>query len=213
LAFKGGLEKVKVQCAGVTKIGCTLLFTRGEGNRKCQAKKTRESIARVYLDFQATKSLISNRYHWALIVGPKNETENGTGTHYHAKERPKPSVGSEFYYDEQECSLIAIDMLLVRIMIGKVENGPRLVEFLRDTPIRQYIPGWNCVSWVQEILETLEADKKALGTSVLEWDQVRDEAMRYCQQKKDEHRFDRQGTVHSRKPPSYDWIEKREIIA
>ena len=114
----------------------------------------------------------------------------------------KPSGDSEFYYDEQECPLIATDMLLLRIKIGKVENGPRLVEILRDTRIRQYIPGWNCVSWVQEVLETFEAAKKTLGTSVLEWDQMRDEVMRYCPQKKDEHRFDGQGTVHSRKTPN-----------
>lgn len=70
-----------------------------------------------------------------------------------------------------------------------MENGHRLVEILCDTPIRQYIPGWNCVSWVQEVFETLQANKKALGSSVLVCEQVRNEAMRYCQQETGEHRL------------------------
>ncbi|KAJ5189668.1 hypothetical protein N7491_008287 [Penicillium cf. griseofulvum] len=49
---------------------------------------------------------------------------------------------------------------------------------------------WNCVFWVKEALEVIKVDPKALGTSVVGWERVRNEAMAYCQRKKDQHRFD-----------------------
>jgi len=155
---------------------------------------------------------MEDTYHWALIVGPKVEAEGGIGVRYHAKERPKLGGGSEWFFEERECPLAPTSMLLVRIMVGKVVDSNRLIETLRNTPIRQGQPGWNCVSWVQEGLEMLKADTKALGTSVIEWDKVRNEAMGYCQQKKDQHRFDGQGNFDMRKVPTYDLMERKEII-
>ncbi|KAJ5780060.1 hypothetical protein N7457_005220 [Penicillium paradoxum] len=61
-------------------------------------------------------------------------------------------------------------------MVGKVADGNRLVKILRNTPIRQGQPGWNCVSWVKEALEMLKDDSKALGTSVVAWEKVRNGA-------------------------------------
>lgn len=147
-----------------------------------------------------------------MIVGPKVEAEGGIGVRYHAKERPKLGGGSEWFFEERECPLAPTSMLLVRIMVGKVVDSNRLIQTLRNTPIRQGQPGWNCVSWVQEGLEMLKADTKALGTSVIEWDKVRSEAMGYCQQKKDQHRFDGQGNFDMRKVPTYDLMERKEII-
>ncbi|KAJ5200318.1 hypothetical protein N7491_008881 [Penicillium cf. griseofulvum] len=103
-------------------------------------------------------------------------------------------------------------MLLVRITVGKVEDGNRLVEILRNTPIRQGQLGWNCVSWVKEALETLKVDPKALGTSVTEWEKVRSRAMDYCQRKKDQYRFDSQGNFDIEVAPTYDLIEQKETI-
>ncbi|KAH3404497.1 hypothetical protein KXV40_003104 [Aspergillus fumigatus] len=121
-------------------------------------------------------------YHWALIVGPKVEAEDGIGVRYHAKERPKLGGGSEWFFEERECPLAPTSMLLVRIMVGK------------------------------EALETLKVNPKALGTSIVEWEKVRSAAMDYCQRKKDQHRFDGQGNFNMRKVPTYDLIERKEII-
>ncbi|KKK25449.1 hypothetical protein AOCH_006510 [Aspergillus ochraceoroseus] len=96
--------------------------------------------------------------HWALIVGPNVKVDGGMGVRYHAKERPKLGGGSEGHFEERDCPLAPTNMLLVRIVVGKVADGSRLVEILRSTPIRQGQPGWNCVSWVKEALESLEAD-------------------------------------------------------
>lgn len=152
------------------------------------------------------------RYHWALVVGPKVETEDGVGARYHAKERPKLGGSSEWFFEEREIPLIPTSTLLVRIMVGKVEDGKRLVDILRNTPVRQGQPGWNCVFWVKEALQALEASGKALGTNVVEWERVRNQAMSYCQQKKDQHRFDGQGNFDTSKAPTYDLLERKEII-
>ena len=62
-------------------------------------------------------------------------------------------------------------------------------------------------------MEELKVDPKALGTSVMEWEKVRNQAMDYCQQKKDQHRFDGQGNFDRSKAPTYDLMEQKETIA
>lgn len=83
---------------------------------------------------------------------------------YHAKERLKKSGGSEWLFEERSTPLAPTNMLLVRVIIGKVENNERLVSVLRTTPIRQGDPSWNCVGWVKEALDRLKVDGKALGS-------------------------------------------------
>lgn len=134
------------------------------------------------------------------------------GKRYHAKERLTQGGGSEWYFDECKCRLVQTSMLLVRIMIAKVKDNDQLTSILRSTPIRQGESGWNCISWVKEALEKLEADKQALGTSVTEWASVRDGAMSYCQTKKDQHRFDGQGDFDMGKAPTYNLMEGVETI-
>jgi hypothetical protein len=53
---------------------------------------------------------------------------------------------------------------------------------------------------------------KALGTNVTDWAKVRNQAMGYCQQKKDQHRFDGQGNFDMRKVPTFDLMELKEIV-
>lgn len=132
---------------------------------------------------------------------------------YHAKERPKQGGGSEWYFEERDCPLAPTNMLLVRIMIAKVEDNGQLISILRNTPIRQGEQGWNCVLWIKEALEKLEADGKTLGTSVIEWGRVRDGVMTYCQRKKDQHRFDGKGNFDMNKVPTYDLIEQKETVS
>lgn len=147
-----------------------------------------------------------------MIVGPKIEDDSKTGVEYHAKERISAEGKIEWAFHENECPLKPANMLLVRILIGKVKDRNRLARILNQTPIRQGQAGWNCVSWVKEALERVKTDGKALGTSVIDWEPVRSEAMRYCQDKKDQHRFDGQRDFDMSKAPTYDLIRKREIV-
>ena len=134
------------------------------------------------------------------------------GTRYHAKEFITGQGVSAWQFEERGTTLAATSMLLVRVMIAKVENKDRLNNIMRNTPVRQGVTGWNCVSWVQEALQSLEADKKVLGTGVTEWTKVRDAAMDYCQRKKDAHRFDGQGSYNMKKAATYDLVERKETI-
>ena len=131
---------------------------------------------------------------------------------YHAKERLKESGGSEWLFEERGTPLAPTNMLLVRVIIGKVENNERLVSVLRTTPIRQGDPGWNCVVWVKGALKRLKADGKALGSCVIDWDRVRNGAMTYCQRKKDEHRFDGERTFYMCKAATYILILGKETV-
>ncbi|KAA8618942.1 hypothetical protein A1F94_005562 [Pyrenophora tritici-repentis] len=134
-------------------------------------------------------------YHWALVVGPKNQKEEkqgdqGKGTRYHAKHGITAEGQMEWLFEEKKTSMLPTSALLVRVLIAKVENKDRLQSILRNTPFKQGVVGWNCVAWVQEALQSLEADGKALGTGVTEWTKVKTSAMEYCQRKREEHRFD-----------------------
>lgn len=82
--------------------------------------------------------------------------------------------------------------LLVRVKVGKIKNTSSLEVTLRSVPIRAGQPGWNSVEWVREALETIQNNKKAMGTSILDWTAVRDNAMNYVQRKISDHRFDGQ---------------------
>ncbi|KAI5800041.1 hypothetical protein EDC01DRAFT_648706 [Geopyxis carbonaria] len=150
-------------------------------------------------------------YHWALIVGPKVEVDRSgamvTGTRYHAKEGIHGWV-----FEEQTINLHPTNALLVRVMVGKIEHKDSAVDIIRETPIKPAEPGWNCVSWVQEALAALQADGKALGTSNVNWNAVRDTAMWYVEKKKAEHRFDGKGDYDPSKPPTWDLLQGRETI-
>lgn len=114
-------------------------------------------------------------------------------------------------FEERKISILATQMLLIRVMIGKIEKTDRLEEILRQVPIKQGEPGWNCVFWVKEALEAL-VDGKVMGTSVLDWNKVRHTAMSYCQEKKDLHRFDGKGDFDMSKAATYDLIQSKETI-
>ncbi|KAL6228699.1 hypothetical protein BDW75DRAFT_250907 [Aspergillus navahoensis] len=150
-------------------------------------------------------------YHWALIIGPKNEAQGKTGVRYHAREIQKVDGGSAWFFEERECLLTPTSMLRVRVMVSKVADGNRLAQILRKIPIRQNLQGWNCVAWVKEALESLNADGTALCTTV-DWETVRTETMEYCQKKTDQNRFDGQGSFDLTKAPTYDSVKRKEII-
>ena len=155
---------------------------------------------------------LPTRYHWALLVGPKTEVDNGQGMRYHAKEKATGPGQSTWFFEARPIPLEATNMLLVRVLIGKIERKDLLRSVLEGVPIKQGVPGWNCVIWVQEALEALDANSKVLGTSVVDWQTVRDTTMEYVERKKAEHRFDGLGNFDTKKAPTYDMLENKETI-
>lgn len=120
---------------------------------------------------------------------------------------------SAWVFEELTVSMLTTQMILVRVVLAKVENVEKLVQLLRQIPIRQGEEGWNCVYWVKEALAQVEKSKGVVGTSVLDWETLRDAALTYCQRKKDEHRFDGKGKYDTQRVATYDLIQKKETIA
>ena len=135
------------------------------------------------------------------MVGPKEESDTGRGMRYHAKEEFDGVNQSRWIFEERNIPLFPTNMLLTRILIGKVTDMKRLEKILRDVPIVQANPRWNCVTWVRNSLEALQTDGKALGSCQLDWAVVRDIAMRFTEFKKDQHRFDGLGLSICRRLP------------
>lgn len=168
-----------------------------------------------------TAYLYKIRYHWAFIVGPKVEPNTGgEGTRYHAIDRAtmvgQPSrVQFVWQYEEKAIHLYPTQMLLVRIVIGKVKDTARLQSIFRQIPVRPGVPGWNCVGWVQEALQAVASDKRAVGTPISNWDSIRDTAMWYAESKRAAHRFDGKaapGQYDTSKAATWDMLEGKELI-
>lgn len=151
-------------------------------------------------------------YHWALIVGPKTENLNSRGKRFHVKNADFNLAPLQWKFEEVGIPLIATAMLIVRVLVGKVENMERLQDTLRLVPVLQNDPAWNCVVWVQSALEALQIDAKAMGASQLEWKTIRNEAMSYCNKKIRQGRFDGSQKFDMSWPPTYDILEGQEKI-
>ena len=83
-----------------------------------------------------------------MLVGPKTERANAKGKKFHAKEK-LITIGGKAHitweFEERSTSIGPTAIILVRILIGKVENIDRLVSVLQSVPIKGDEPGWNCV--------------------------------------------------------------------
>ncbi|KAJ8106068.1 hypothetical protein ONZ43_g7188 [Nemania bipapillata] len=154
-------------------------------------------------------------YHWALLVGPKVEPEKGLGQgiRFHAREKINVSDspnGFVWGYDEESIELSPTGMLLCRVIIGKVEDIDRLRSIFQRTPIRADTPGWNCVEWVKEAVESAMQDGKALAACAESWSKVRDAAMWYVEKKKADHRFDGTKVYNYNRAATWDLLENSE---
>ena len=169
---------------------------------------------RVYIALYARGGLDPNSYHWAIIVGPKNEVEGERGTRYHVRnryvpEQPGPPV---WQYEALAIPLVQTNMLLARVMIGKVLDGSRLRTVLERVPLVQQDPAWTCRIWVKSAVAALEADGKCLGTRVSEWQMIERTANDYVAKKRQEKRFETSGKWPPLTVPTYDLLEGKEVI-
>ncbi|EQK97991.1 hypothetical protein OCS_06296 [Ophiocordyceps sinensis CO18] len=159
-----------------------------------------------------------DRYHWALILGPKFEDDEARGKRFHAKESLSFEQGQRrtvWAFEEREIGMAPTAMILVRILVAKVKNRDRLISVVRGVPIRGGQPGWNCVEWVREALQMIQMDRKAIGTAVVDWPTVRDASLRYVMEKEADHRFDGQaapGLYDTEKVPTWTLLEGSESI-
>lgn len=150
------------------------------------------------------------RYHWGLLVGPKNETqEEVPGKRFHVKNTPMDG----WQYEEVALKNVRTTAsLLARIVVAKVEDQKRLTEILRNIPIVQNDPNWRCRSWIASSLAELAKDGKAVGTSQLEWEKVEMTARQYVAQKAAAGRYQRREQAILPKP-TWNMLENKEAVA
>ncbi|TWU74366.1 hypothetical protein ED733_000287 [Metarhizium rileyi] len=171
---------------------------------------------------EATMPGGEDKYHWSFILGPKLESNDSRGTRYHAKEQIgviDGHVQSVWQFEERDIGMAPTAMILVRVLIGKVKKKDRLDTILRGITIRGQSPGWNCVYWVEEAIRALYTYQESGGgifeksAFQLDWETIRQCALRYVEEKKASHRFDGQassGTFDNNKVPTWDLLKNVE---
>jgi hypothetical protein len=109
---------------------------------------------RIYVALYARGGQDPNTYHWAIIIGPKNEVEGGRGFRYHARQRLDPARPGRhvWHYEALDIPLAQTSMLLARVMIGKVADGAQLAATLAAVPLVQDDLAWTCRIWVRDAL-------------------------------------------------------------
>lgn len=150
-------------------------------------------------------------YHWALIVGPKTERPDDVAIRYHAKDRTNASGLKEWRFERVEASLQATSMILVRITVAKIIKPEEVEMILRAIPIVQNNPDWDCITWVKDALTALD-QSGCFGTRQSEWTVVKQAAIEYVTRKVTEHRFDGKIKVDTEKVPTYDLIDRKEVV-
>ncbi|KAI1149560.1 hypothetical protein F4825DRAFT_453315 [Nemania diffusa] len=157
---------------------------------------------------------LQDKYHWALIVAPKvNPDDNTRSIRFHAKETISAETPQlRWTYEEEPLDRGAMNILLTRVAIGKVLDIERLRSTFASIPIRPEVPSWNCVGWVQEAVETVLKDRKALSTSVNNWGEAKATAIWYIRKKTAEHRFDGQGDFSGVKVATWDMLRSEEVV-
>jgi hypothetical protein len=157
-----------------------------------------------------------NMFHWAIIVGPKNEVKGVKGCRYHVKQRSdpaRPGGSSIWVYESLDITLVQNNaMLLGRILIAKVTDDAQLRSTLAAVPIVQDDPSWGCRIWVRDAIAALEADGKSLGTRITDWETVEQAAVRYIWQKRQQKRYDGLGSWEAGTIPTFDLLAHQEIV-
>ncbi|CAK7210786.1 hypothetical protein SEUCBS140593_000948 [Sporothrix eucalyptigena] len=151
------------------------------------------------------------RYHWAFLVGPKNEGAANVqvpGTKYHVKNRP---VQGWIYEEVDVADVKSTVDLLARVTIAKVEDEDRLAGIMRKIPVVQNDPNWRCRSWIADVLSRLKEDGKAVGTSELDWPTIEALARDYVGKKAAAQRYAKVEELTLPKP-MWNILEGKEVI-
>ncbi|KYK59830.1 hypothetical protein DCS_00964 [Drechmeria coniospora] len=148
------------------------------------------------------------QYHWDLMVGPK-------------KERREPVAGLRFrvsfsktrgwFYTEKTVTDVRTPYkMLVRLLVGKIEDMDRLVTMTRTTPIPQNDPYFRSYDWVATVLERVDADGTVVGDAVLDWETIEMTARRFIETKALQGRFGREALGLPQ--PMWSMLEDREVL-
>lgn len=129
-------------------------------------------------------------YHWILLVGSKSSLRETAGARYHVEHASGPEHRYLYVEDDAGCIPSAQDVI-VRIAVAKIVDATRLQAILRDVPVDQEDPSWNCLSWIKDAFLRLMADEQRCVKGYVEakdWKDIERKAREYAKKKRDERR-------------------------
>ena len=144
------------------------------------------------------------RYHWALIIGPKEENEKSQGTQLHVQDHMQTGGTSQWSFEERDITITATNMLLIHVTIAKILDLDWTLNIIHAVPPRPESDGWTCWSWVREAMASLDVDGEAFGMQVMDWNTVSKKAVLYCEEKTAADRFHSEGSSNTKYPPTWD---------
>ncbi|TID26769.1 hypothetical protein E2P81_ATG01232 [Venturia nashicola] len=119
-----------------------------------------------------------DKYHWAFLLVPKDQTPTSQALRINARNYHNSLDTTAWYYEEIKVPIGDTPKLLCQKYIGDIINLEAALETLRDIPLRQGDPEWNCVLWVQDALEVLRGEYGGTKFEAeLEWLALREEVM------------------------------------
>ena len=139
---------------------------------------SRPPRSRLYLALYSRDGLVptfppkEDRYHWALLAIPDN---NGQATRFHARDFFTSLDETHWLYEEIHVDPKGTPKLLAKTLIGDINDWDRLLEILRDVPIDQVTPCWNCVLWIRDALRAVGEDRGVVSgrSGVGSWSALR----------------------------------------
>lgn len=96
-------------------------------------------------------------------------------------------------------------------MIAKIEDEDRIVEIIRNTPVVQNDPNWQCRTWVADVLSRTAQDGGAVGTAELDWAKIEPVAREYVANKTAAGRYLHREDMLLPKP-TWDMLLGKEVV-
>lgn len=119
------------------------------------------------------------RYHWAFLLVPIDQTPpTSQALRINARNYHNSLDTTAWYYEEIKVPIGDTPKLLSQKHIGDIINLEDALETLRDIPLRQGDPAWNCVLWIQDALDVLKGE--CGGTKFeaeIDWPALREQVM------------------------------------
>ena len=118
------------------------------------------------------------------------------GKRYHVKNLPadrRQYPYGRWVFDEVDLANAQFSYnLLVRVLIGKIEDEKKLARIIKSVPVISNDVNWRCRTWCANVLEALAKDGKALGTAELDWAKIEAAARDYVRTKTAAGRYSRE---------------------
>lgn len=159
------------------------------------------------------ESIRPRRFHWALLVCPKDD--KGTAYRYHVINTLQPGVvGQVWRFEARPLAQFSTQLLLTRTLVAKIERPQDVERGLSSVPIVQGNPNWTCRIWVREAIQQLGHDGVLGHSKITDWNAIEDACREYAESKFAIHRWrdEPNGRWVPGQTATYDLLQRKEIV-